>query len=479
MLNNNRQSDGGVALLIDFENLVRGVERGGGELDCRALMGQAREYGRVCVANAYADWRMEDTAPHQERLLRAGIEPVNVLARRSGALVRNAVDVRMAADAVDLAWSMPDLDVYVLATGDGDFIPVVHALKRRGKTVIGVGPRGGASGDLAAMCDRFVKCGPGNLLRGLTRRARDGSCTVRRAVSRVLGDRRRKLKSLGYEAAAPRRRARVTRVFEAVRDLDGDGPFTVRDIQDRLDGSTELSRTDVARCARLLHQGGALVAADGGPYARFRERPLVLAADAASADAFVLAHEAALVARLAHGGHRVEVDAAVAAALLGLDPKSPDDLAYAARVLEHARTRLAGMVRYAAARLAPERRAAGTGMAGWDWVRWVGEGLKSGSLAVNADGGWLHRIGDEVFVVVPDGFEEYAAIQGVGARTVKNWVVKLGRHRMRSSGVGMADLFRAELGDGRSASGMLFPGDLLWGGDAPPDGPGRLVSSRR
>ena len=480
MLNGNGNPEGGVALLIDFENVVRGVERGGGEVDCGALMAVAAEHGPVRVANAYADWRMADTAPYQERLARAGIEPVSVLARRSGALFKNAVDLRVAVDAVELAWSMPNVDVYVLVTGDGDFVPVVYALRRRGKTVVGVCPHSGASRGLAAMCDRFVRYGgwsggPRGMLRGLARCARGGSSRVQGAVRRILGDRQRKLASLGYEAMTPRRRARVTKVFEAARDLDGDGPFTVRDIQDRVAGTAVLSKQDVVRCARLLHEGGALEAADGRAYARFRERRFSVGADAASADAFVLAHEAALVARLSHGGQRVEVDGAVAAALLGLDPHSADDLAYAGRVLEHARNRLVGPLRFAGEALAPETGAVGDGRAGWDWVRWVAEQVQSGAVAVNADGGWLHRIDDEAYAVVPDCFEELAALEGVRPKTVKNRVTKLGLHRLRSGGGGKVDLFRAVLGDGRTASGMLFPGGLLWGDDEPEDGSATLL----
>ena len=100
-------------------------------------------------------------------------------------------------------------------------------------------------------------------------------------------------------------------------------------------------------------------------------------------------------------------------------------------------------------------------------------------MAANGDGAWLHRIGDEALVVVPDCFEELAALQGVGPKTVKNRVLKLGWHRSRPCLGGRADLFRAALGDGRRVLGMLFPGELLWGGDAPVPGPGRLLDRRR
>ena len=65
-------------------------------------------------------------------------------------------------------------------------------------------------------------------------------------------------------------------------------------------------------------------------------------------------------------------------------------------------------------------------------------------LTVNAESGWLYNIAGEAYVVVPDGFDELAAIEGVEAKTVKNRVVRLGRHRERSSRASAANTYRAE-----------------------------------
>ena len=100
-------------------------------------------------------------------------------------------------------------------------------------------------------------------------------------------------------------------------------------------------------------------------------------------------------------------------------------------------------------------------------------------MVANGDGAWLHRIRDEALVVVPECFEELAAMQGVAPKTVKNRVLKLGWHRSRPSRGGRADLFHAALGDGRRVRGMLFPGEFLWGGDAPVPGSARLLDRRR
>ena len=58
--------------------------------------------------------------------------------------------------------------------------------------------------------------------------------------------------------------------------------------------------------------------------------------------------------------------------------------------------------------------------AGWRWINW----LRDGMIAVNAEGAWLHNIGGETYVVVPGGFEAFAAPEGAEANAVKNRVVR-------------------------------------------------------
>ena len=105
--------------------------------------------------------------------------------------------------------------------------------------------------------------------------------------------------------------------------------------------------------------------------------------------------------------------------------------------------------------------------AGWEWINWVRTGLHDGSVAVNAPGAWLHNIAGEAYVVSPACFEAFAAGRDLAPATVRNRVVRLGRHRQRASPSGAANLFRAVLADGSRVGGMVFPGELVWD-DAPP-----------
>lgn len=118
--------------------------------------------------------------------------------------------------------------------------------------------------------------------------------------------------------------------------------------------------------------------------------------------------------------------------------------------------------------------ALGAGGGGWRWVNWVRTGLRDGTVVANTAGGWLHNIGGEAYVVVPDGFAAFAALEGLPAGTVKNRVSRLGRHRGRMSKFGPTGTFHAQLADGRHAKGMLFPGALFWDEDAPPQADAEL-----
>ena len=106
-------------------------------------------------------------------------------------------------------------------------------------------------------------------------------------------------------------------------------------------------------------------------------------------------------------------------------------------------------------------------------------GLRDGSVAVNAAGAWLHNIAGEAYAVAPACFEAFAAGRDLAPATVRNRVVRLGRHRVRASRSGAANLFRAVLADGSRVEGMVFPGALIWDDDPPPRANAELVRKGR
>ena len=105
--------------------------------------------------------------------------------------------------------------------------------------------------------------------------------------------------------------------------------------------------------------------------------------------------------------------------------------------------------------------------------------MRDGTVAVNADGAWLHNIAGEAYVVAPACFEAFAAGRELAPATVRNRVGRLGRHRVRASRSGAANLFRTVLADGSRVEGMSFPGALIWDDDPPPRANAELVGKLR
>ncbi|MEJ2209761.1 MAG: NYN domain-containing protein [Anaerolineae bacterium] len=187
-----------VCILIDFENLIYGLSNLYNEdelmdkVDIDVLFSLAEEYGSVVLANAYGDWRNRQLNQFQLDLYKSGVELVHVLARGR----KNAVDVKMAVDAIEMIWRYPEINTFVIVSGDRDFIPVLKTLRRHGKSVVGIAPAQSTSADFAALCDRFLRyaallstysAGQPPLLDS-TSPASAGIEDVKRALRKVLAD---------------------------------------------------------------------------------------------------------------------------------------------------------------------------------------------------------------------------------------------------------------------------------------------------
>src|SRR5690606_16420664 len=64
--------------------------------------------------------------------------------------------IKMAVDAVELAFVRDYVSIFVICTGDSDFTPLVYKLRELNKSVIGVGIRDSTSAMLPPACDEFL-----------------------------------------------------------------------------------------------------------------------------------------------------------------------------------------------------------------------------------------------------------------------------------------------------------------------------------
>ncbi|MGC1738834.1 NYN domain-containing protein [Mycobacterium sp.] len=168
---------GRVAVYLDFDNIVisrydqvngrssfqkdkaKGLDKHEDRLkratvDIGAVIDFASSFGTLVLTRAYADWSAEVNTGYREQLVGRAVDLVQLFP--AAAYGKNGADIRLAVDAVEDMFRLPDLTHVVIVAGDSDYIPLAQRCKRLGRYVVGVGVAGSSSRALAAACDEFV-----------------------------------------------------------------------------------------------------------------------------------------------------------------------------------------------------------------------------------------------------------------------------------------------------------------------------------
>jgi len=176
--------DGRVAVYIDFDNIVisrydqvhgrssfmRDRSKGGAAgmtadpkvaaklalatVDIGAVIDFASSFGTLVLTRAYADWSAAVNAEYRGQLVGRAVDLVQLFP--AAAYAKNGADIRLAVDAVEDLFRLPDLTHVVIVAGDSDYIALAQRCKRLGRYVVGIGVAGSTSKSLAAACDDFV-----------------------------------------------------------------------------------------------------------------------------------------------------------------------------------------------------------------------------------------------------------------------------------------------------------------------------------
>ncbi len=144
-----------IALFLDYENLAIGArdDLGGLQFDLRPLADALAERGRVVVRRAYADWSYFEE--DRRNLTLHHVELIEI-PQRLGAVRKNAADIKMAVDAMEMCFQRDYITTFVIGTGDSDFTPLVGKLRELNRRVIGVGLEASTSRMLPPACDEFL-----------------------------------------------------------------------------------------------------------------------------------------------------------------------------------------------------------------------------------------------------------------------------------------------------------------------------------
>ncbi len=159
-----------VAVLIDFENVC--------SVGCGAIQRVIKsiaENETIAVLRGYGDWQRFPSA--RRALDRAGVQLMDLPSNSVG---KNAADMQLTVDAMEIAALSPSIGKFVIIAGDRDFVSVTRKLRTWGCTVWGYGTDSGSSKWIKSVCNRF------EIIRRVDAPARKGApkCGTQSATNR-------------------------------------------------------------------------------------------------------------------------------------------------------------------------------------------------------------------------------------------------------------------------------------------------------
>jgi uncharacterized LabA/DUF88 family protein len=142
-----------IAVFIDFDNIEIGVKQTlNASFDAGLVLEALKERGEVVSKTAYSDWQRAGS--HSRMLTQHAIKMVQRNPTPGGD--KNGADINLALDALEMAFTHPHINAFVIVGGDSDFISLVEKLKQYDKKVFVVGGRQFTSGIMQRNCHEFI-----------------------------------------------------------------------------------------------------------------------------------------------------------------------------------------------------------------------------------------------------------------------------------------------------------------------------------
>jgi uncharacterized LabA/DUF88 family protein len=146
------QTLGTIALFFDHENIALAMKRGKPRFNPALIIEHLSQRGDVVVRRAYADWGRYDK--DQTAYLEQGVEMVFMPTYGYGD--KNRTDTSICVDAMDILRLQPQIDTYVIVSGDSDFGVLARRLRSNAKRIVGISAKEAASKILVSVCHEFI-----------------------------------------------------------------------------------------------------------------------------------------------------------------------------------------------------------------------------------------------------------------------------------------------------------------------------------
>lgn len=140
------------AIFYDTENLALASARNRVPLTRIDMIAEAVTDSPIWIKQAFADWTENRYHTIRYAAMERGIETV----QRYSVSGKNIADIEMTVAVMETLFTRPEIDTFVLVSGDVAFAAVARALKARGKTVVAISWSQFASRFVQRVCHRFV-----------------------------------------------------------------------------------------------------------------------------------------------------------------------------------------------------------------------------------------------------------------------------------------------------------------------------------
>lgn len=135
-----------VALFIDYENVHYGLVnqyrfRPNASHLVSLILNEVSKDGNILIKRAYADWEKSGFEGVQAALKKAGVDPAYALSKKTSrgsgqeTTWKDSADTVLLLDALQTLFERPDIEQFVIVTGDRAALDLVHRLRSRGRKV--------------------------------------------------------------------------------------------------------------------------------------------------------------------------------------------------------------------------------------------------------------------------------------------------------------------------------------------------------
>ena len=144
------------AVFIDYDNIAIGIKASRNRnFRYELILNWVRSRGEVLTQVAYGNWSSHVGARQiQSKLAAQGVRMEHLETAPSGG--KNGADIALALEALELVFTQEHIDSFCIVSGDSDFLPLIHKLKRYNKRVYICACQDTISATLRRNCNEFI-----------------------------------------------------------------------------------------------------------------------------------------------------------------------------------------------------------------------------------------------------------------------------------------------------------------------------------